>query len=91
LYYKYYARKQLEIDRNIQKVTIHILKTVIEQNYFQVDEDYYKQIDGLTMGAPAPSLLAETYIQHMEHKHIYQILIKQQIIAYFRYVDDILI
>jgi hypothetical protein len=24
----------LEIDRNIQKETIHILKTVIEQNYF---------------------------------------------------------
>jgi hypothetical protein len=31
-----------EIDRNFQKETIHILKTVPEQNYFQVDQEYYK-------------------------------------------------
>jgi hypothetical protein len=42
------------------------------------------------MGAPTLSILAETYIQHIEHKQIYQTLIKQQIITYFRYVDDIL-
>jgi hypothetical protein len=42
------------------------------------------------MGAPTSSVLAETYIQHMEHKQIYPILIKQQTMAYFRYVDDIL-
>jgi hypothetical protein len=38
--------------------------------------------------APTSSLLAETYIQHMEHKQIYPILIKHQIITYFRYVND---
>jgi hypothetical protein len=37
------------------------------------------------------SILAETYIQHMEHKQIYPILKIQQIIAYLRYFDDILI
>jgi hypothetical protein len=42
------------------------------------------------MGAPTSSILAGTYLQHMEHKQIYPILIKQQIIAYTRYVDDIL-
>jgi hypothetical protein len=61
----------------------------MEQNYFQVDQQYYKQTDGLVMGAPTSSLLAKPYIQHMEHKQIYPILIKQQIITYFRYVDDI--
>jgi hypothetical protein len=40
--------------------------------------------------SPTSSILAETYIQHMEHKQIYPILIKQQIIAYFRYVDDMI-
>jgi hypothetical protein len=114
-----------KITMNIQKEILHILQTVIEQNYFQFDQQYYKQTDGLTMGAPtssvlaetyvlqwnyfqfdqqyykqtdgltmsAPtsSVLAETYVQHMEHKQIYPVLIKQQIIAYFRYVDDILI
>jgi hypothetical protein len=43
------------------------------------------------MGAPTLSIMAETYIQHIEHTQIYPILIQQKIIAYFRYVDDILI
>jgi hypothetical protein len=43
------------------------------------------------MGAPTSSILAETYIQHIEHTQIYPILVQQQIIAYYRYFDDILI
>jgi hypothetical protein len=43
------------------------------------------------MGAPTSAILAEIYIQNMEHTQIYDILIKQHIIAYFRYIDDILI
>jgi hypothetical protein len=41
--------------------------------------------------APTSAILAEIYIQNMEHTQIYNILTKQHIIAYFRYVDDILI
>jgi hypothetical protein len=70
---------------------MHILGTVLEQNYFQVDQEYYKQTDGLAKGAPTSSILAEIYIQHMEHTQIYPILRKQQIVAYYRYGDDILI
>jgi hypothetical protein len=40
---------------------IHILKTVLEQNYFQVDQEYYKQTDGLAMGAPTSSILAQKH------------------------------
>jgi hypothetical protein len=47
--------------------------------------------EGLAMGAPTSAILAETYIQHMEHKHLYQILLKHKIAGYFRYVEDILI
>jgi hypothetical protein len=43
------------------------------------------------MGAPTSTILAEVYIQHMEHKQLYPILRKHQIIGYFRYIDDILI
>jgi hypothetical protein len=43
------------------------------------------------MGAPTSSILAETYIQHIEHTQICPILIQQQIIAYFRSVDDIFV
>jgi hypothetical protein len=62
----------------------------MEQNYIQFAQQYYKQIDGLAMGAPISAILAEIYIQHMEHKQMYPILIKQQIIGYFRYIDDII-
>jgi hypothetical protein len=77
-----------DINKNYQQKIIHILKVVLEQNYFQTDE-YYKQTDGLAMGAPTSATIAETYMQYMEHTQIYSILIKQQIVAYFRYVDDI--
>jgi hypothetical protein len=43
------------------------------------------------MGAPTSAILAEIYIQNMEHTQIYDILKKQHIIGYFRYVDAILI
>jgi hypothetical protein len=42
------------------------------------------------MGAPTSAILAEIFIQHMEHKHIYPILNTLGIIAYYKYVDDIL-
>jgi hypothetical protein len=42
------------------------------------------------MGAPTSALLSETYIQHMENKHMYPVLRTRQIIAYLRYVDDII-
>jgi hypothetical protein len=80
----------MKLEKYTKKIT-HILKTVIEQNYFQFDQEYYKETHGLAMGAPTSSVLAETVIQHIEHTQIYPILVKQQIIEYFRYADDILI
>jgi hypothetical protein len=43
------------------------------------------------MGAPTYALLEETFIQHMEQKHIYPILETQQIFTYYIYVSGILI
>jgi hypothetical protein len=43
------------------------------------------------MGAPTSAILAEVYVQYMEHKQLYPILRKVQIIGYYRYVDDIFI
>jgi hypothetical protein len=43
------------------------------------------------MGAPTSAILAETFIQHMEHEYLYPILIAHEIIAYYRYVDVIFI
>jgi hypothetical protein len=43
------------------------------------------------MGASTSVKLTQTYIQYMENKEIYPILIKYQVIGYFRYIDDIFI
>jgi hypothetical protein len=80
-----------EIQFNIRNEIICILKIVMEQNYFQFDQKYYKQTEGLAMGTPTSAILADTFIQHMEFKHIYPILKTQAIIAYYRYVDGNLI
>jgi hypothetical protein len=43
------------------------------------------------MGASTSAIIAETYLQNLEHNQIYNLLTKHKIIGYFRYVDDILI
>jgi hypothetical protein len=42
------------------------------------------------MGAPTSAIIAETYLQNLEHNQTYNLLTKHKIIVYFRYVDDIL-
>jgi hypothetical protein len=81
----------IEIQSKIQREIIYILKLIMEQNYFQFDQKYYKQTEGLAMGDPTSAILAETFIQHTEHDHLYPILIAHEIIAYYRYDDDIFI
>jgi hypothetical protein len=41
------------------------------QKYIQFDQKYYKQPKGFATGAPTSAILAETYIKHMDHKHIH--------------------
>jgi hypothetical protein len=65
-----------EINMNIQKELLHILQKVMEQNYFQFDQQYYEHTDGLAINFPTSSILAETHMQHIEYKQIYPILIK---------------
>jgi hypothetical protein len=43
------------------------------------------------VGPPTSAILAEVYIQHLEHTSVAYILNKHQIIDYYRYVDGILI
>jgi hypothetical protein len=77
---------------NVEKdELLSLLNLILEQNYFQFKNQFYKQNDGLAMGAPTSAILAETFVQYLEHTVIYQILKKHQIIDYYRYVHDILI
>jgi hypothetical protein len=77
-------------DEHIHEI-ITLTKVILDQNYFQYNNELYSQKEGLAMGAPTSSILAETYIQYLEHTSIIQILQNHHIIDYYRYVDDILI
>ena len=43
------------------------------------------------MGSPTSSIFSEVILQHIESTAIFEILVQNCIIGYFRYVDDILI
>jgi hypothetical protein len=75
-------------DEHIHEITT-LTKVILDQNYFQYNNELYSQNEGLAMGAPTSSILAEIYIQYLEHNGIIQILQNHHIIDYYRYVDDI--
>jgi hypothetical protein len=65
------------------------LDSKLELNFLNVIN--HGKTDGLAMGTPTSAVLDETCIQHVEHKQIYPVLIKQRINEYYRYVDDIFV
>jgi hypothetical protein len=78
-------------DLHIQTM-IRILTTLLDQDFFQFNNKIYLQKEGLPMGAPFLPILAETYIQNIEHNIIIiNILQNYKIIGYYRYVDDVLL
>jgi hypothetical protein len=38
---------------------------VLEQNYLKFGQQYYKQTEGLALGAPTSTILAEVYMQYI--------------------------
>jgi hypothetical protein len=86
--------KMIMNNNYIDTNTIHeiiLINTILEQNYFQFDNKYYKQKEGLAMGAPTSGILSEICLQYIEHTHVSKILQSHNIIGYYRYVDDVLI
>jgi hypothetical protein len=53
---------------------ITLINTFINHNCLQLNNEYYKQEDGLAMGAPTSVILAEIVIQDPENTHIFSIL-----------------
>jgi hypothetical protein len=44
-----------------------MLQIILQKNCFQFDNQYYKQNTGLAMGAPTSAIIAETFLQNLEH------------------------
>jgi hypothetical protein len=58
---------------------------------FTHKEQIVVQHDGLAMGAPSTSPIAEIFLQSTEYSQLTCLTNKHEIINYFRYVDDILL
>jgi hypothetical protein len=78
-------------DHVIIEQTLHLLKTILEQNYFQHNNQFYQPSKGITIGYPISSTLEEIYLQYLEEKYIKHCLEHKDIIYYWRHVDDLLI
>jgi hypothetical protein len=79
------------LDEKTTNELIKITHTIIELNYFEFQNRCYIQNKGLVMGAPTSAILSEIYLQNLECTKIIKILTDNNILGYFRYVDDILI
>src|SRR5436190_11825908 len=74
------------------KDIINLTRTTTQQNYFEYNSNYYSQENGLPMGSPLSGLLADIYIHNLEINKIQNHInpFKDNIIYWFRYVDDII-
>lgn len=72
---------------------VNLTKAVLKQNYFKFQEKFYIQHDGLAMGSPLSSILAELFLNHIENKYLWsdKNKLKSKIIFYYRYIDDTLL
>ncbi|PNF38136.1 hypothetical protein B7P43_G14608 [Cryptotermes secundus] len=83
--------KDNHTDKNIIKEIMSILRMILNQNYFQYNENFYKPRSGIAMGSPLSSTMAEIFLQDLEQNRIKQLLEDEKITYYNRYVDDIFI
>jgi retron-type reverse transcriptase len=79
------------INKKIKEKIIQLLNIVIEQNYFQYNNQFFTPEYGIAMGSPISGTLAEIYLQLIEELYIKHWIESQEIVYYKRYVDDILI
>jgi hypothetical protein len=82
---------KLNTKAQITRELILIINTILVQNYFKFNNQFFQQTEGLPMGAPTSSILSEIFLQYIERINIVNILSKFHIENYNRYVDDILI
>ena len=49
--------------------TLYLLETILKQNYFQHNNQFYQPNKGIAMGSPISGMLAEIYLQYLEETH----------------------
>ena len=76
------------IDPQIKQELINWCDVNTKQNYLINNNDVIIQKDGLAMGAPSFSIIAEMFLQHTENSYLAHLTQRHKIIKYFQYVED---
>jgi hypothetical protein len=83
--------KNNRVDKCILKEIMSVLMMIMNQNYFQYDDKFYKPKSGVALGSPLSSTMAEIFPQDLEQNRIKHLLEGGKIVHYNKYVDDIFI
>lgn len=89
--------KDLLIQNQVEIVKVDevmgLLKIITSQNYFQHNNKFHTQNDGLPMGSPLSGTLANIYLNYFERTYVNNNNNKyfNNLLYWHRYVDDILV
>lgn len=72
-----------------KKDVIEAIFLILDNNYFQFKDKFYKQIDGCAMGSPIALTIAQMVMEYLEENVIKNLNIP--ILFFKRYVDDCLL
>jgi len=74
--------KLLQNNIQITYQILSLLKVILSQNYFMSQQKIYQPAQGISMGSPISSLIAEIFLQHYEDANIKQLLDMKNIALY---------
>jgi hypothetical protein len=80
-----YIKKETDIP---QKEFINMIQFILNSSYFKFNNKIYKQTFGTPMGSPLSPIISDIVLQDIENKVLHRI--KNNILFYHRYVDDII-
>ena len=81
-------RTQTHIDSLPQRSFRRLLEMTMYESFFNFDQKYYKQCDGVAMGSPLGPTLANLFMFHFEKIWLEHCPTQFKPVVYRRYVDD---
>jgi hypothetical protein len=55
---------------DVMEQTLYLLEAILKQNYFQYNNRFYQPGQGIAMGSPISSTIAEIYLQYLEETYM---------------------
>ena len=68
---------------------LELIDLCISNCCFSFNNNYFKQMSGMSMGSPISPILANLFLEHLETTRLFNIVPRE--VLWFRYVDDILV